>query len=384
MAGKTALVLGLGTGGLVAANELRQRLPSGDRVVAVDRRRQYVYQPAFLRAMLGQIEPPRFTRDLGVLRRKGIEVLQAEVHALDPQARVAETSAGAIGYDCAVVALGADLDPGGIPGLAAVGFNLYDLDGVLRLREAARRFPGGRVAVLIAGTPYKCPPAPYEAALLLDDLFRRRRMRRRVEIDVFTPEPAPLAPASPGLGTEVARFLERRGIGLFPGLEVLAVDPARRRLLFTSGRQEGFDLLVAVPPHRGPAALGGSPLAGAGGWVPVHPETLAAPFENLFCVGDAASIPLPSGTTLPKAGVFSHFQARVAARNAAALLAGRGGQEKYGGAGYCLMDVGRGRAAPAGGNYYALPRPRVFLLPPTRLGRWAKVGFERWWLRHWF
>ena len=78
MAGKTVLILGGGTGGLVAASRLRRALDKENRVVLVDRSPYYTFQPSLSWVMLGQRSLPRITRDLRDLRKKGIEVKTAE------------------------------------------------------------------------------------------------------------------------------------------------------------------------------------------------------------------------------------------------------------------------------------------------------------------
>ena len=51
---RTALVLGAGLGGMVAAQTLRRLLPQSDRVVLVEREAQHVFPPSLLWLMVGQ------------------------------------------------------------------------------------------------------------------------------------------------------------------------------------------------------------------------------------------------------------------------------------------------------------------------------------------
>lgn len=101
-----------------------------------------------------------------------------------------KTSEAGIGFDRLVIALGAELAPGALPGFTDAAHNLYTLDGAAAAGEALRRFEGGRVAVAVSNLPYKCPAAPYEAAFLTEALLRHRQVHDTT-IDIYTPVPLP-------------------------------------------------------------------------------------------------------------------------------------------------------------------------------------------------
>lgn len=384
MSGKTIVVLGGGTGGLVAANTLRRLLDGGHRVVLVDRSDQYVFTPSYLWLMLGMRRPDRIRRPLSRLGRKGIEVRRAEVGALDLPGRTVRTSAGDLHYDHLIISLGAETAIDTVPGLAEAAYDLYSLGGAERLRDALQAFRGGRVVVLVSRVPFKCPAAPYEAALLLESFFARKGLRNKVELSLHTPEPQPMPVAGPALGSAVRGMLEQRGIRYFPKWVVRQVRPAQGQVEFENGEIVHFDLLVAVPPHRSPAVVRESGLAGETGWVPVDPGTLRTGFENVYAIGDVTAIRLPNGMMLPKAGVFAHYQAETVAHNLAAAVQGRPLERRFRGRGYCFLEIGNGAAGFASGDFYAEPNPVVRMRSPGRVWHWGKVAFEQWWLRHWF
>ncbi len=380
------MVVGGGVGGFSAATALRRRLGSEHRVVLVERTGRHVFTPSLLWLMVGRRRPADLVRDLSRLERRGIEVRRAEVLAVDAQRKVAETSAGALPYDFLVLAPGAELAPEAVPGLAGAAHSFYDLDGAVRLWGALRGFREGRLALVVAGLPYKCPAAPYEAALLIEDYLRRAGRRDRVELAVYTPEPFPLPTAGETLGRAVQRLLEERGIAFHPGRRLVAVDGEGRRLSFEDGSSADYDLLVAVPPHRPPALVAASGLGGPGGWLSADPLTLRAGHEGVYALGDAVALPLPGRyrpdvpLTLPRAGVFAHAQAEVAAANVAEEVEGRALRHTFSGFGFCFLEVGRGKAGAACGDFYATPAPAVRMFPPRRLWHLGKVVFERTWL----
>ncbi len=382
MAGPAVLVLGGGTGGVVAARSLRRRLGHRARVVLVERSPSYRFAPSFLWVMTGARRPDEVTADLGRLARRGVEVVRAEVHRVDPGRRVVETGEGSLTYDRLVVALGAELVPEALQGFPEAAHNLYTLEGAVAAGRALRGFPGGRLVVLVSRLPYKCPAAPYEAALLADAVLRRRGVRDRSVVDVYTPEPTPMPVAGPAVGEAVRSVLAARGIGLHPERVVERVDPGARELVLADGERVAFDLLLGVPPHRAPRAVAESGLAGETGFIPVDRATLeAAP--GVFAIGDVTAVPVAGGKMLPKAGVFAEGQAGVVARRIADELGGREPTAAFHGHGSCFLEVGDGRAAFARGDFYAPEAPRVRLHPPGRHWHLAKVAFERYWLRRW-
>lgn len=377
--GKTVVVLGGGVGGVVAANELRRRLPREHRVILVERRRQYVHTPSLLWLMVGERRPGEVVKDVSRLVSEGVKLVQAEVLRIEPQARRVLTSAGQQGYDYLIVALGAELAPESMPGYREAAHNFYDLEGAARLAGALGAIGSGRVAVAITSLPFKCPAAPYEAALLIDDALRRRGLRGRVEVEVYTPEPQPMPVAGPAVGEAVRAMLVERGIAYHPQRQLVSIDSGRRELVFADGARVAFDLLAGVPPHRPPSAVRESPLANEAGWIPVHSRTLATRFPNVYAIGDVAAISLPNGKLLPKAGVFAHAEGLAVASAVAARL--RGGLEhEFDGVGYCWVSMARDRAGFALGSFYAEPEPQMDLRRPGRLWHLGKVVFEKYWM----
>jgi sulfide:quinone oxidoreductase len=381
MAANTVVVLGGGTGGIVAANRLRRRLQADDRVVLVERDPVFRFAPSFLWLLTGERRPEQITVELGRLRRRGIELVEAEARALDTEARRVETTNGPLAYDRLVLAPGADLAPDLLPGFAEAALNVYTLDGALAAGRTLEGFAGGRLVVLVSRLPYKCPAAPYETALLSEALLRKRGVQATVE--VYTPEPFPMPTAGPEIGAAVRSILEQRGIGFHPEQTVERIDHGAHELLLAGGERVPYDLLLGIPPHRAPVIVRESPLAGPTGFVPVDPATLATATDGVYAIGDATAIPIAGGKFLPKAGVFASKQAsHVAARIAAELRADTpsGG---FDGSGACFLELVDGAAAYASGSFYGETGPTMRLRRPGRHWHLAKIAVEQYFLRRW-
>jgi sulfide:quinone oxidoreductase len=377
--GRTALVLGAGIGGVTVVRALRKRLAADDRVVVVERERSLVFAPALLWHIVGDSKPARFTRPLAALESEGIELVGGDVSRIDPLTRTAQVGAKSLTGDAMIVALGADYAPETIPGLVEYGLNLYSLAGAQGIRAALERFAGGRIVVLTAAPGYKCPAAPYEAAMLIEAFCRKRGVRSGTDIALHAAEPAPMPVAGPVVGGQIKTMLERKGIDYFAQRQVVRVGDGV--LQFAEGQSAAFDLLVYVPPHRAPAVVRDAGLCGDSGWIAADRQTLATQFPGVWAIGDVTAIPLKMGRPLPKAGVFAGGQAEVVAKNIASTWRGKPRTARFDGHGMCFVESGGGLAGMGSGNFYAEPLPDVRMRRPSRLWHLAKFLYQEAWLR---
>ena len=378
---QTTLILGGGVGGVVAANALRKRLGRRHRVVVVDSEPTFALAASFLWVMNGARRPSQITRPLDRLARKGIEVIRGEVERIDPAARRAVVGGRTLEADHLVVALGAEFTPDTVPGLARWGHTFCTLDGAIRLRDALGDIRSGRIVVLTAAPAYKCPAAPYEAAMLIDALLRKRGVRNSVALELHSAEPGPMGVAGPEASAAVRAMVEAKGIVYRPEHQIARADEGR--ITFTDGATVDCDLLVYVPPIAPPRGLQGSGLVDESGWIRVDRRTLGTGFADVHAVGDVTLIPLAMGKPLPRAGVFAHGQAEAVARNISARVAGKVPTAQFDGRGACFVETGDGRAGFGSGNFYAEPRPTVRMRRPGWWWHAGKVLFEKQVLTTW-
>lgn len=383
---KTIVILGGGVGGLVVANELRQKVRHEHKVVLIEKNPEHAFAPSFLWLMTGDRQANRITRPVLSLIRPGVEVIQAEVKNIDIANRSVTTTQCSLAYDYLVVALGAELAPEIIPGLAKAAHSFYTFEETKRLQQALSQFNGGNVAVVVCSLPYKCPGAPHEGAMLIADYFRRRGLRDKVNIHLYTPEPQPMPVAGPQLGEAVKQMLESKGISFHPLHKLTSVDSQEHQLLFDGKEPITYDMLIAIPPHRGSSLVREANLANEAGWIPVNRSTLKTKFENVYAIGDISSISIPGRwkpdvpMMLPKAGVFAHAQAEIVAQRIADEISGRTPTAEFCGTGYCMLEAGEGLAGFAFGDFFAEPSPRLELRNLGKAWHIGKVLFEQWWL----
>jgi sulfide:quinone oxidoreductase len=370
-------------GGVVAARELRRHLPGSYRVIVIDRDSDASYPPSYLWVMTGERRPEAVRRKRSQLARHGVEFVNAEVRLIDPENRYVRADSREFHYDYLVLALGAETTLDTVPGLAEAAHSFYSFDGAERLAATLRYFGGGQIVIAVAGTTFKYPPAPYEAAMLLEHHFHSRRMRQRVEISLYTPESRPMAVTGEESSEAVLGLLAHKGIAFQPEMTLKAVEPGRHEALFEDGSWAPFQLLLAVPEHRAPAVIREAGLLDESGWVSVNPRTMATRYDGVFAIGDLTRIPTADETPLPKAGVFAERQAETAARQIVYRVKGGPPPPPYDGSGRLFLEVGAGAASLTEGNFLA-PRPNLTMKQPSIVWHWAKLALEKHWLWRWY
>lgn len=315
--------------------------------------------------MLGMRKPERTEKSLSQLGRKGIRVVNDEVLSVDAEGKTVKTRNGAFPFDHLVIALGADYAPDTIPGYREHAHHIFNLESAIRFRDAIENFTGGTIAVGVSRTPFKCPAAPYEAALLVEHHFKEKGLGRKVKVEFFTPGGLPLPSAGPEIGNGVAQLLKSRGIDAKFKVKLIEVRPDE--VVFEDGSTIQFDLLFAVPPHKRPQPVVDAGLTDHSGWIPVDPATMQTQRKATYAIGDVTSVPTPSGYVpfLPKAGVFAHRQAEVVSHNITTEITGRGKPESYDGSGECFLMTGGKKAGYVKGTWFAKPHPDIKFHAPS-------------------
>jgi sulfide:quinone oxidoreductase len=305
-------------------------------------------------------------------------VVRDKVEKIDLKGRTVKTQSQTISYDKLVISLGAEYAFDQVPGLEAHSHNAYSIEAALKLRDAVDNFNGGTIAIGISQLPIKCPPAPYELALLLEDWFRRAK--KKAEIHFFTPEPHPVPAAGSVIGKQVERLLNSRGIKYLPKTKLARVNDDT--VVFENGSELTYDILITTPPHRASQVVNDAGLTDDSGWIPVNPHNLATRHEDVFAIGDIASIETPHGHApyLPKAGVFAQGQGEVLAHNLAVSITKKGEMQRWSGQGSCYLQVAKSESAFLKGAFLSNP-PRLEFHPPRRKWFLEKLRLEKEWLK---
>jgi sulfide:quinone oxidoreductase len=357
---KKTLILGAGFAGLELAATLSETFGADAGVTLIDASDAFVFGFSKLDVMFGKATLDSVRVPYAKFAKPGVTFLRETVTAIDPAARRVTTDRGTHEADFLVVALGAEYDFDATPGLLTAGNEFYSVAGAAKLRDVLPAFAGGRAIVGVCGAPFKCPPAPSEAALMLHDYLVGRGIRDASEVTLVMPFGTPVPP-SPDTSKALVDAFAERNIRFVPGRRIASLDGGRHVAILDDGSELPYELFLGVPRHHAPAVVRRSGLTEEG-WVTVDPRTLATRFPGVFACGDLAN------TGTPKAGVFAEGAARTAA---AAIIAARRGETStatYDGAGSCYIEFGAGRIARVDVDFFSGPKPTgTFRAPSTEL-----------------
>jgi sulfide:quinone oxidoreductase len=373
------LVLGAGFGGLELTSCLSEEFGDDVEIVLIDQNDAFVFGFSKLDVMFGRTGPEAVRHPYRDVVKPGVRFVQTTVRSIDPAARRVETDAGPFEADVLVVALGADLDPAATPGLLEGGHEFYSVPGAFAAREVLEAFEGGRVVIGVLSTPFKCPPAPSETALLLHELLTNRGLRERSEIALAMDFGRPIPPSPEASAALIEAFAERE-IEWHAKTQVCELDPARKVAHLRDGGEMPYDLFLGVPVHRAPAVVVESGLT-ENGWIAVDPLTLETSYPGVYAIGDVAAV----GT--PRAGVFAEGHAAIAAQRISALIRGETSSAEYGGRGVCYLEFGGGEIGMVDVTFFGDQRSGALIGPSVALAS-EKVEFgssriKRWFGREW-
>lgn len=288
--GARVVIVGGGFGGATAAAELRRLAPAAETVL-IEPFDSFIPGSSALEVAFGARTIEQASRPYAGLAKLGVRVVKAEAQAIDPVGKTVATTAGTFEYTVLVLATGIRLAPEEIEGLGAAGANLtpWDRAHLPSLRRRIEGLAGGTAVIGVPVGALKCPPGPYEYALLLAGHLKRKGQGRVVLIDSWpTPQPASVAA---GFQAVIDSFGER--IEYVPQARIARVDAAARKVLTVDGDEFDYELLSLIPPNRAWGPVKDLGLAAAGdAFVDVDPLTQRSRrFETLYAVGDVARTP---------------------------------------------------------------------------------------------
>ena len=368
------LILGGGFGGLSSANEIRKSLSSSQvKITIVDKKNWFMVGFAKLWIMNGTRTFENSTGSLNGLTKKEIDFLNEEILEINLENKSVKTTSKNLSYDFLIIAMGAILAPQKIPGLIENGLNLYDYRESEKIHDKLINLKSGNIAISIMGMPYKCPPAPFEASLLIDSMLRKAGTRDSIQIHFYSPAPITLPAAGPEISKKILELVSSEKIIFHPSCKVKSVE--KNKIIFENGTAN-FDLLLAIPPHISPDVIYASGLAKQDNFIPINRDCKTS-YENVYAIGDVTSLKVTDTLAVPKAGVFAEGEGLTVAKNIISKIQLKEEPVLFDGKGGCFIESGRGTASLIQVDMFSENEPSTKLTESTSENLDEKIQFEK-------
>ena len=383
---KELLILGAGTGGVVAANMLSHKLDLKEwRITVVDRASAHVYQPGLLFIpfrLYGYDSEADIVKSIETPIPKNARLVTGDVKLIDRESKKVETDSGTYPYDWLISAMGCRIAPEEIEGMAESMedsvHTFYNLEGALRMQKALDGMRAGRLVIDIAEMPIKCPVAPIEFAFLADYYFHLKGVREKIDITLVTPFEG--AFTKPNASRVLSRIAEQKGIEVVPNFQLERVDGDNKTIHSYQGQSVEYDLLCAVPPNLGPEVLDSSELGDGTGYGLTEPRTLKSrKADFIYFLGDNSNV------STSKAGSVAHFEAETVVENVLREMQEKPALPSFDGHSNCFIESGHHKALLIDFNYDMEPLEGSFPLPyvgpfslmeESYINHMGKIGFK--------
>ena len=374
------VILGGGFGGLSSANELRNALSTSQvKITVIDKKDWFMVGFAKLWIINGTRTFENSIGSLNELSKKEINFIKEEILEINSQNKIIKTDSQNIKFDFLIISTGVVLAPQKIPGLVENGFNLYDHNQLLEIRDKLESIESGKIAISIMGMPYKCPPAPFEASLLIDSMLKKRGVRDSVQIDFYSPAPITLPAAGPEVSKKILELVNSDKITFHDSCKIKSVES--KKLIFENSEAD-FDILLAIPPHIAPKIIYDSDLAKEPGFIPINRDCKTS-FENIFAIGDVTVLAVGEKLVVPKAGVFAEGEGIIVAKNIISKIQSKKEIELFDGKGGCFIESGKDTAAVIEVDMFSDSKPSTKLSELTTDNLSKKQEFEKERLSKW-
>jgi NADH dehydrogenase FAD-containing subunit len=331
------VILGAGFAGLETAFLLRMRMRDHAELTVVSEREAFTFRPNTIYVPFGA-DPADLVVDLSKpFQRRHVTFIGGRVTGVDPDAHKVELAGSRkLGFDKLVIATGADMRPGDIPGLAEHAATIWTPQSMLRVRDRFQRVladarAGRRSRVLFLIPPNnKCAGPLYEIVLMFETWLRRERARDHVDITWSTFEQTFIQAFGPRLHDVVSTEFDQRGIDGHTDEIVTEIAPEIAH--YRDGSTRAFDHLIAFPPYVAAVRYESLP-SDDRGFIQTEPATRqVAGHPDIYAPGDAGDFPV-------KQAFLAFLQADTVAEHIAASAGMHAFEKPFDPVSMCIMEM---------------------------------------------
>lgn len=320
--GQRVVIVGAGFGGATAAKYLRMWSENKLEVVLVERNNMFISCPMSNTVLGGTRTISDLTQSYDTLQKKyGINLVQGEVSAIDPEKKTVMLANGHLSYDRLIISPGVDFMYDKVEGLTA---QITDESiphawkagaQTTMLRKQLEAMPdGGTFVMSIPAAPYRCPPGPYERASQVASYFKTSKAKSKVIILDANPDIV----SKKGLFLAAWKDLYPGMVEYRPNSAVVKVDVAGK-IAKTEVDDVKAGVLNIIPPMKAGAVANMAGVVGADGrWCAVDFLSFESKVhKNIHVIGDSVS------AALPKSGHMATAQAKICAAAVLEMLQGK-------------------------------------------------------------
>jgi sulfide:quinone oxidoreductase len=370
------LILGGGFGGVIAADSVAKQLGEEHQITLISRSHKFLFYPELVRLAFGKCEPDDISFDLreAMLDRR-VRFIEGEIARVDPYERRIVMAhgevEGGIPYDYLIFALGRRLATEQIAGFFEHANHLLTVESALEFGAAVKAFDKGRA--VIGQCPGARLPVPvYETAFALARLMKLTEQSKPARITIVSPDPPTFQFGDLNIAPALRTALEEHFIEYVPEFPIERVTS--RAVISSNGHAMNYNLLMLIPPFRGPGAVIGVGITDDEGYIKVDRAMRVEAVDRMYAVGDCVNF---SG---PKLGHMAVQQAEVAATNVSREIQGLEPIHAYDHEMMLIIDEGGGETIYLHKGLWANDPAKV---RQGRFWSWAKRVHEKYWLaRH--
>ncbi len=376
---KKVVIAGGGIAGTIVANriaqKLNQELDKGEvEIEVLTESDDHVYLPGQLLLSFGvedssslvkkekYLLDPRIKLSTGLAgKMKKIDVGNHEVITEDERKHR---------YDDLVIATGVEYAWNEIKGYREGSLTPFEMESSIKLREKLADFSGGTVVVNVSKLPHRCPVAPLEITMLLEDMAKKRGIREKTRVIYTFPvgNPSGRVFGIDSTNKVISKIFEERGIEVISPFNVTSVDPEKKIIESSEGEKLNYDLLISVPPNIGSKIIQDSEIGDRRRWVPTDKFTLNMKGNSdVYVIGDATDLPIS------KAGSTADFESYIISNNVANDVRGDVEKKSFDGSVLCYIATGLDSATYIRFNYNKPPVPP----PPSYIHWWGKLMYNK-------